>query len=149
MIDKCACDKGFIWNSSNCECDESCDVAEYLEYENCKCRKKLFDTLIEECIENVEKVKLAKTTSAEDENKHKCSSCTLCIVLFSILFTINVRIGTYLIYFHWYLKKMLFVLSVVPVLKQQFNECNSIELMNGKSKKKLTLKIKHIIFTTI
>ena len=63
------CDKGFIWNSSNCECecDKSCDVDEYLDYENCKCRKKL----VEECIENVEKVKLAKITLDEDENKYK------------------------------------------------------------------------------
>ena len=57
-----------------------------------------------------EEVKLAKTTSielhsAKNENKHKCSSCTLCIVWFSILFAINVRIGTYFLYFHWYLKK--------------------------------------------
>ena len=29
------CDKGFIWNPSNCECecDKSCDVGEYLDYE--------------------------------------------------------------------------------------------------------------------
>ena len=36
------CDNGFIWNPGNseCECDKSCDVGEYLDYENCKCRKK-------------------------------------------------------------------------------------------------------------
>ena len=28
---------------------------------------------------------------------------------------------------------MLFMLRLVPILKQQFNECNSIELINGKS----------------
>ena len=67
LIDKEVCDKGFIWNPSNCacECDKSCDVGEYLEYENCKCRKKLVDKLVEECTEIVEEVKLAKTTSAE------------------------------------------------------------------------------------
>ena len=27
---------------------------------------------------------------------------------------------------------MFFVLRLIPVLKQQFNECNSIELINGK-----------------
>ena len=34
--------KGFIWNPSNseCECNKSCVVGEYLDYENCKCRKK-------------------------------------------------------------------------------------------------------------
>ena len=34
---------------TNCECesDKSCDVGKYLGYENCKCRKKLVDKLIE------------------------------------------------------------------------------------------------------
>ena len=112
MIDKCVCDKGFIWNPSNweCECDKSCDIGEYLDYEKYKCRKKLVDKLVGKCTENVEEVKLAKITSTElhsaklhalkNENKHKCSSCTLCIVLFSIIFTINVGIGSYFVYFH-------------------------------------------------
>ena len=41
LIDKGVCDKGFIWNPSNCECecDKSCHVGEYLDFENCKCRK--------------------------------------------------------------------------------------------------------------
>ena len=65
---------------------------------------------MDECTENVKKVKLAKITStklnsAEVKNKHKCSSCTPYIVLFLILFTINVGIGSYFLYFHWYLKK--------------------------------------------
>ena len=65
----------------------------------------MVDKLIEECTETVKKVKIAKITSAENENKHKHSSCTLYIVLFSILFTINVGIATYFVYFHWNLKK--------------------------------------------
>ena len=101
MIDKGACDKVFIWNPSNCECecDKLCRIGEYFDYENCKCRKKLVDKLVEECTENVEEVKLAKITLAENENKHKCSSCTLYIVLFLIIFTINVGIGTYFVYY--------------------------------------------------
>ena len=61
---------------------------------------------MDKCTVNVEEIKLAKITLAkEDKNKHKCSSCTLYIVLFSILFTINVGIGGYFLYLHWYLKK--------------------------------------------
>ena len=92
-------DKGFIWNPSNCECEygKSCDVGEYLNYEDCKCRKKLVDKLVEECTETVEQVKLAKITLAENENKHKYSLCTLYIVLFSVLFTINIGIATYFV----------------------------------------------------
>ena len=108
LIDKGVCDKGFIWNPSKCECesDKACDVGEYLDYENCKCRKKLVAPLIEECTKTVEEVKLAKITLAENENSYKCSSCTVYTVLFWIFFTINVGgIGAYFVYFHWYLKK--------------------------------------------
>ena len=112
LMDKGVCHKEFIWNFSNCECecDESCDILEcweYLDYENCKCRKKLVDKLVEKRSENTDEVKMAKMSLAEDENKHKnkCSFCTLCIVLFSVSFAINMEIGTYFIYFHWHLKK--------------------------------------------
>ena len=48
LIDKGVCHNGFIWNPSNCEykCVKTCDVSEYLDYENCKCRKKLVDELV-------------------------------------------------------------------------------------------------------
>ena len=41
LIDKSVRDKGFTWNQSNCECecDKSCDIREFLDYESCKCRK--------------------------------------------------------------------------------------------------------------
>ena len=79
MIHKGVCDKGFTWNPSNCECecDKMCDIGEYLDYENCKCRKKIVDKLVEECTETAAEVKAAKITSAKNENKHKRSSCTL------------------------------------------------------------------------
>ena len=54
MIDKGSCDKRFIWNPSNCECECECDIREYLDYKNCKCRKKLVDKLVDECTENVD-----------------------------------------------------------------------------------------------
>ena len=56
LIDKGMCDKGFIWNPSNCECecDKSCDIVEYLDYKNCQCRNKLVDKLVEACIENID-----------------------------------------------------------------------------------------------
>ena len=95
MIDKSVCDTGYIWNPSNCECDKSCDVRQYLDYENCKCRKRLVDKLVEECNEIVEEVKIVS------ENKNKCSSCILYIVLFLIFFTINVRIATYFVYYKY------------------------------------------------
>ena len=73
-------------------------------------QKRLVDKLVErssaeECTENIEETRLVEINSAKNENKHKCSSCMLYIVLFPILFTINVGIVTYFIYFYWYLKK--------------------------------------------
>ena len=107
LIDKGVCDKGFIWNPSDCEygCYKSCSSSEYLDFKNCKCKKRLADKLVEECTENIEETRLVETTSSEDENKHKCSSCTLYIVLFSIFFTFNVGIGSCFLCLYWYLKK--------------------------------------------
>ena len=106
LIDKGVCDKGLIWNPSNCkcECNKSCDTGEYLDYENCKYRKKLVDKLVEECTGNIEETNLVEKTSSKNKNKHKCNSCTLYTVLFSIIFTINIGIAAYFVYYHWYLK---------------------------------------------
>ena len=55
LIDNRICDKGFIWNPSNCEyeCDKSCDLEEYLDYASCDCRNRLIDKLVEECSDNI------------------------------------------------------------------------------------------------
>ena len=75
-----------------------CDVGEYLDYENCKCGKKLVDKLVDEYTETIEELKLAKITLAENESSCKCSSCTVYTVLFWIFFAINVGgIGAYFI----------------------------------------------------
>ena len=100
----------------------------------------MVDKLTEKCTENVEDVKLAKITSAEDENKHNCSSCTLKINSILIPFTTNVGIGNFFAYFYRYLKKMLFVLVLIPVLKQQFNE-----FINGKSRANRDQKSKMVV----
>ena len=46
----------------------------------------MVDKLVEECTETVEEVKLAKITFAKNENKYKSSSCTLYIVLMTVVF---------------------------------------------------------------
>ena len=61
--------------------------------------KKLVDKLIEGCTKSIDKVEIAS------ENEHKCSFCTLYIVLFSISLTISIGINIYFVYFYWYLKK--------------------------------------------
>ena len=107
LIDKRVCDKAFICIPSNCDCeyDKACDVGKHLDYENCKCRRKLVGKLVDECTETVEEVKIAKITLAKNENKYKCSSCTLHIVLMIIFFTICAVIGTYFVYYNWFFVK--------------------------------------------
>ena len=39
--------------------------------------------------------------AGENEHKNKCSSCTLCIMLLSIILTIIIRIGIYLVYYKY------------------------------------------------
>ena len=99
LIDKGICDKRLIWNPSNCECecDESFTVGEYLDYVNCKCRKKLVDKLVEECTENIDEVKIAWMTLFEHENECVCPY-KVCVVLTVIVLTISIGIGAYFAY---------------------------------------------------
>ena len=93
----------------------------------------MVDKLIGECAENVEEAKLAEITSVElhsteNENKNKCSCCTLYIVLFSIVSTISIGIATYLFTAHtWVVIKKMF-LNIIMSIKQQ------IIYINGKYK---------------
>ena len=105
MIDK----ERLIWNLSNskCKCDRSCDVREYLDYENCKCRKRLVNKLVEECSENIDEVKIARISLAghENEYKNKCKFFwPIWIVLCCVFVTISIGIGTVFVYFYWYSK---------------------------------------------
>ena len=98
LIYKCVCNKGYAWNPTNfeCECDKSCDIGDSIDYENCKCRKRLIDKLVDKCDENInEKVEIVS------DSKTKCNSCIFYIVLFSIFFTICVGIGDYFVYYKY------------------------------------------------
>ena len=56
LIAKGTCNIGYVWNCEY-ECDKSCSIGEYLDYLNCKCKKKLVDPLVEECTENINEPK--------------------------------------------------------------------------------------------
>ena len=96
LIAKGICDKGYNWNCQ-CECDKSCDIGEYLDYGNCKCRKILVDKLVDECTETIEERSLVIINSTNC--KH--TIWILYIVLFSIFFTTNVRIAAYFVYYKY------------------------------------------------
>ena len=71
LIDKGVCDKGYIWNliSCECECGKCCNIDEYSDYSSCKCRKKLIDSLVEECTENINETELVKKTLDKTEDR--------------------------------------------------------------------------------
>ena len=100
LIDKGVGDKGYAWYLSNCECDKSYDVGEYLDYENCKCRKRLVDKLVEECNENIDEAKLTEIALFEHKNECVCYY-TVFIVLGVIVLTICIGISTYFVYYKY------------------------------------------------
>ena len=102
LIDKGICDKGYIWNPSNCkcECDKSCDFGEYLDYENCKCRKKLIDKLVEDCNENIDEEKLTEIALFEHKNECGCYY-TVFVVLGVIVIIICIVISTFFVYYKY------------------------------------------------
>ena len=102
LIDKGICDRGYAWNPSNCECecDKSCDLGEYLDYKNCKCRKTLVDKLVEECNENIDDAKLTEIALFEHKNECVCYY-TVFIVLGVIVLTICIGISTYFVYYKY------------------------------------------------
>ena len=105
MNDKGTCDKGFIWNLSKCECkcDKLCDVGEYLDYKNCKWRKRLIDKLDEERSENIDSNEMIYNSTLTaiplNDYRKKCNSCIAYIVLLAIFFIISININSVLFTF--------------------------------------------------
>ena len=101
LIDKGLCDKGYIFNPSNCkcECNKSCNTSQYLDYLDCKCkRKKKIDPTVEECTEyEDDKTKIV--------NKTVKNSCKVYIVLTIVSVIISTVYTIYFVYYNWFLIK--------------------------------------------
>ena len=89
-------------------------------------KKRLVHKLVErsspeECTEIIEETRLVEINSIQCNSvKNKC---TLLIVLFSIIFAVNIGIGSYFLCFYWYLKK--------DVTRVTFGTCTRVNnLMN-------------------
>ena len=94
------CDKGCIWNPSNCacECDKSCGIGQYLDYKSCICRNSLVDKLVEECFNVIAGDKIYnKTLTVTSSND--CASCTPYVVLFAVSLSMTVIISSVFVYF--------------------------------------------------
>ena len=94
------CDKGNIWNPSNCacECDKSRGIGQYLDNKNCVYRNNLVDKLVEECTNIIDGHKIYnKTLTVTSSND--CASCTPYIVLFTVFLSMSVIISGAFIFF--------------------------------------------------
>ena len=121
LIEKGVWDKGYPWNPSNCECecDKSCDFGEYLGYENCECRKRLVDKLVEKYNENIDEAKLTEIALFEHKNECACyytvfivlAVIALAISIVLILFTINA----------WIVIKKMFLHMIMFIMQKIIN----------------------------
>ena len=93
LIDKLVCDKGYTWNFSTCtcDCDKYCEIGQYLDYENCVCRKKLVDYLVEKrnSIDNTDLIE-----------KKESSRVNIYLILFIIFLILCVLFIAGLIYYY-------------------------------------------------
>ena len=99
-------------------------LSEYLDYKNCKCRKKVAYSLVEEYDENTDKNKIIpnKTFSIKEDNKstnkdlNTSKSTDPCkpYVALSILFSmISVTISGAFVYFYLYVKRITNLLLLI------------------------------------
>ena len=98
------CNKGFIWNPSNCECgcDKSCNIGEYLDYSSCKCRKRSVSWRI---YWNINETSLVKKNL--DKSEDRCNSYAIYKALFwtfFIFFLISIGISICFVYCNYVIR---------------------------------------------
>ena len=95
MIDKRRLSEEFIWNPSNseCKCDKSSGIGEYIDYKSCRCWKRVIDKLAEKCSENTNGNELIYNETVNDSRK-VCNSCRMYIVLLLIFFVTCISISS-------------------------------------------------------
>ena len=76
-VNKCSgiCNNINYHSNCECECDKSCDFGEYLDYENCKCIKRLIDKLDEKFNGNIDGNKLI--SAALNDYEKVWNSCII------------------------------------------------------------------------
>ena len=66
----------------------------YLDYKNCKCRKRIIDKLVEECSENIYENETSDIVPLNaillNVYKKVCNSCMVYIVLFVVFLITNI-----------------------------------------------------------
>ena len=107
------CDKGYIFNPSNCkcECDKWCNTSQYLDYSDCKCKMKIIDLIVKKCTQyDDDKTKLVNITDNKTKivNKTIENSCKVYIILTIVAIVISTLYTTYFDYYDWFLIKSTF-----------------------------------------
>ena len=111
LIDKGICDNGYIFNPSNgkCEYDKSCNTSQYLDYLDCKYKKKIIDLIVEECIgyDDDDKTKIVNITDNKTKivNKTVENSCKVYIILPIVAIVISTVYTICFVYYNWFLIK--------------------------------------------
>ena len=107
LIHEGICDKGFIWNPSNCKCEynKPCDIGEYLDHKNCVCRNSIVKKLVKECTKIVDENKIYNetlNTISSNYSLSDCVSCTPYIVFSAVFLVTGVIMGGVFAYYFWY-----------------------------------------------
>ena len=115
LVDKGACNKGYIFDPSNCKCE--CDnlnidnTSQYLDYLDCQCKKKIIDLIVEKCTEYDNKTKIVNKTDNKTDNKIIVTktvknSCKAYIILTLKSIVISTVYTIYFVYYNWFLIKI-------------------------------------------
>lgn len=102
------CDDGFGWNPS--ACDKLCDVDEYLNYLNCKWKKRLIDKLVEQHSEDIAGKEINCNAALRDFglNENARKSCMLYVILLIIAYTAIMVVSGASFYFYCWRNKIFF-----------------------------------------
>ena len=116
----------FLIQLIQCERNKSCNTSQYLDYLDCKWKKKIIDLIVEECIEyDGDKTRLVNKTVTKNDNKTKLviitvtktdnqikivnktvkNSCKVYIILIIVSIVISIVYTIYFVYYNWFLIK--------------------------------------------
>ena len=87
LVSKLVCDKWYMCNprTCSCECDKYCETGQYLDYNNCVCRKKIIDDLIEQCTSIVD-IEIKNNTLSKKNNESSSNIYFILFIVFLALF---------------------------------------------------------------
>ena len=100
-----------------------------MDDKKCVCRNRIVDKLVEECTKIVDENKIYNetlNTTSSNDSLSDCVSCAPYIVLFAVFLVTNAIISSVFIGIQKevMLNGIMFVLSLIPTLKQQIIKCS-------------------------